>query len=1104
MPESFNPSFHNILLTLKRYRDRHYEVLYISSEIREIIREGEKFYQESFFINMLPALDKPVFEFLFRLLGNGDKLITPMVLGEERFQLVQIEGYVIAQEDESYLVNVLISPVAWSSDTKFSILVNRNEDKIFLGLSLGVKFSNVGQWLAYFYQKFSFLKSGTLEAFYEKEEQEVLEIFPSHLYLTKKFLSSEFVLIQLDYGIHKESLYALEQGKRTALEHAENLIYYEYTASDGKLSLSGKLKEILGFPTAYFHHFSVKDWKKLIHPEDRHLYEMRFEHNNKLVYKVLTFSGQYIFVQDETKQFDQIGSKGMILGIISDVTGLKEIEKDLMHHKTVLDELTGVVPGMVYLLKANPDHSHTFLFVSEGCKQLTELTPQQILESETHLGNLVHPEDNEGLIKADREAYLNDRKFEHLFRITTPSGKTKWLFGASNRLKQYKKESIWAGFFVDFTYTKEKEAESLLNLKRYKSLFDENPLPIFQYNRLGIIKDANKSFLNKLGIQGLSNLIGHNFLELFDEQPAAKCLEECISQSYGYFEGPFLSKFNNQLFHIRITAKPIDDGQNFQAIIEDISEQEYVHNILSHLTEKTSKFSGNKFFEELTAYLSASLHMEICYIAEVDREFKQATIISQCRNGKNDKSKLVFNLKNTAALSCLQSGVPLMLTKEAFSSFDKDPQLVAGQITSFLGVPISDVENDRWAILVLMDSKPQPLGTGICDLLKVLADRIGAELNRLFYENKLLSSELLFRSIAENFPKGTIEVLDKKLIYVYTDGKEYQAMGIDPKKLIGTPHLSKYENYVSKKVRAYLDKVLQGESVMFEVINGNQYYLKSGVPLVNKEGEIDSILLVTQNITETKLAEEEREQLIRDLKSQNEELQRFAYIVSHNLRAPIVNISSLLDLYDTENPLDQENPEIIENLKYSTDILNGTLKDLIEVVAIKKNKLPKVEQVEFMNLINNIERSLFQQIRASNAVIEKDFAQAPYINYIYSHLENFLINLTTNSIKYRHPERNPEIHIRTYPEGEYTIIEFTDNGIGLDLERYGDRLFGLYQRFHSHVEGKGLGLYLVREQIRAHDGNLRVESKLGEGTTFWIHLKNMKFGAIEDVINKSF
>jgi signal transduction histidine kinase len=249
---------------------------------------------------------------------------------------------------------------------------------------------------------------------------------------------------------------------------------------------------------------------------------------------------------------------------------------------------------------------------------------------------------------------------------------------------------------------------------------------------------------------------------------------------------------------------------------------------------------------------------------------------------------------------------------------------------------------------------------------------------------------------------------------------------------------------------------------------------------------------VTQNITETKIAEEEREQLIRDLKSQNEELQRFAYIISHNLRAPIVNISSLLELYNLENPADPENKEIMENLIMATDILTGTLQDLIEVVSIKKNRAPKIEPINFQLAFHNTERSLFKQLQKSGTIIHKNFEKAPQISYIYSHLENFLINLTTNAIKYKHPDRNPEIHISTYPEGEFIILEFRDNGIGIDLDRYRDRLFGLYQRFHSHVDGKGLGLYLVREQIRAHKGTLKVSSVVDEGTTFYLYLKNLK------------
>ncbi|MFC4872233.1 PAS domain S-box protein [Negadavirga shengliensis] len=364
--------------------------------------------------------------------------------------------------------------------------------------------------------------------------------------------------------------------------------------------------------------------------------------------------------------------------------------------------------------------------------------------------------------------------------------------------------------------------------------------------------------------------------------------------------------------------------------------------------------------------------------------------------------------------------------------------------------------------------------------------------DRTLSEKKLIESEQLYRCIAENFPRGTIDVLDKSLRYIYTEGKEYRRMGIEPKALIGTRHLDQYEGGENYDIaRSHLDRVLAGEMVTYEISYKNQKYLKIGVPLVNNEGEVDRILLVKQNITQAKKLESEREKLIKDLKSHNEELLRFAYIVSHNLRAPIVNISLLLDLYDEANPDNPENSEVIENLKISTNLLNTTLQDLIEVVSIKKQKIPKVELINFRSLLNNIEKSLFNQLREAGTIIHKDFRALEEMNYVYAHMENFFMNFMTNSVKYRHPDRMPEMWITTYKENDYCVIRFEDNGIGLDLERYGDRIFGLYQRFHNHVEGKGLGLYLVREQIRANDGKITIESEVGKGTVFKIYLRNL-------------
>ena len=1092
MPDSAKVSFQNILLTVKKYEDGRFELLYVSSEIRNILTEGEKFYEEAFFEKSFPTLPQPFFEYLFNILGNGDKIICPLTWRQQNFKLVQVEGYVISQEDNSYLINVLISQIPFDSHVKFSWMMDKSSGNVFTGIHSGNILRSVYEWKSYFFSKFNFISESSFNEFLDNPNTSILTIFPGHIYLSKKVLNRDHDLIQLEYGIDPGSQKSVSVLQDTQKAPKQAPIFYEYDLKTDQIHFSGNLEGILGHDLGFFENFTSKDWISLIHPLDRHYFNRGFDHDSKMIYRINHANGKYVYVQDEVnKLLDDPNSSGISLGIITDITALKEIEKDLLEHRTILDQLTGVVPGMVYMLKAYPDGTRKFVFVSEGSKNLWELEPLTIMEDDSCIRVLIHQEDLEHVEMADKTAFQKDQKFESTFRITTPSGKIKWVYGASNRLRQFPKESIWAGVFIDITYTKQKETESFSLLNRYKVLFDENPLPIFQYDSKGIILDMNKQFMRKVEVKDPSEMIGKNMFELIKGHPIKKAYLDSIEKGMGFYEGPYITHFSKKLFHVRVNAKSIDDGKVFQAILEDISDQQYVSNILSELTERTSRFSGQEFFDALTSFLSEKLNMSYCFIAEVDEKKQIANILSYYKKGHR-ATNFQYSLIDAPCYDCLISNNPFIIQNGASIKYPNDKGLVDMGISTYMGVPIMDIDKNRLGILVLMDENDHPYSLGLSGLLTVLSDRIGAELNRLHFEKRLISSELLFRSIAENFPNGTIEILDKDYNYVFTDGKGYQSLNIDQKKLIGTPHLSIYDSATSLKVSGFLEKVLEGESVIFEVLVDNQFYLKNGVPLANSSNQIDRILLVTQNITESKIAESERERLIKDLKSQNEELQRFAYIISHNLRAPIVNITSLLDLYNHKHPADGENIEIIENLKISTQILNSTLEDLIEVVSIKKNKLPKIERVSFKKLLKNIERSLSKQFKESGAVIVSDYSKAPHINYIYSHLENFIINLTTNSIKYKHPDRNPVIEIKSYQEEGFTVIEFRDNGIGLDLERYKDRLFGLYQRFHSHVDGKGLGLYLIREQIRAHDGNLQVESTVGVGTTFYIHLRNMK------------
>ncbi|MFD2033434.1 ATP-binding protein [Belliella marina] len=1088
MSEQPKHSFQNILLTLKKYSNQTFELLYISSEIRELISVDSKFYKESFFEDLFPTLDRPVFEFFFDSLGNGDKFNCPIVINDSCFHWVNVEGYVISQEDGSYLINALISPIQTPSNIKYSwVLVNDNSYALQQEDAVAAEFESWEKLVKY---KFGFLGEEQTQKFKKSTCPSFLTVFPGRLYFTKKFLSENIELIQLEYHTSQS---ALEAGllENSWFDSENQLIYYEFNTESGEMALSGAIKKVLGYDPSFFDTVNRSKWKEHIHPDDRLVYDRGFEHSDMIIYKYLHANGHYVFLQDEMRTIiDENIEGGIVLGVIADISEFKEIEKDLLDNKNILDEVTGVVPGIVYLLKALPDNTHQYIFISEGSMDLAELQPYEMLQDEKAFENLILKEDLDGVLSEDRKAYNKNEKFESEFRIKTKSGKTKWIFGASNRLKKYKDESIWAGLFVDITHRKSKEEEYTINLVKYKTLFYENPVSIFNYGKDGKILAANKSFLKQFDLESESQIIGKNLFELINGQPILQAFRDSVTKGLGQYEGPFITFYSNRLYHLRVNAKAIDDRDNYQAILEDISEQEYVHNVLSEVTERTSKFSGQEFFDELTLLLSDKLNMEFCFISEISSTKEYSSTISMHHNGKKIGNK-IYDIPNTPCEQALASDAPLIILQDAQKHFPLDKDLSEMNISSYMGVTLSDINNNKLGMLVLMGTKQMYVSSAYEAVMSVLSDRIGAELSRISYEKRLLSSEQLFRSIAENFPKGTIEVLDTDFMYVYTDGKEYRRQGIDPSCLVGTSLLEKYDREISDHLEVHLRKVLTGESVAFELILDNQHYLKSGVPLVNNYGEIDRILLVTQNITETKNAEEERNQLIKDLKSQNEELQRFAYIISHNLRAPIVNITSLLELYNNQNPSDPENKEIIENLRTATGILNNTLQDLIDVVAIKKNKLPKIELVEFDHIIGNIEKSLSKQIEEAEADIMKDFSDASKINYIYSHLENFLTNLTTNAIKYRHPERKLQIQIKTFSRENYTIIEFRDNGIGIDLERYRDRLFGLYQRFHSHVEGKGLGLYLVREQIRAHDGSLHVESEVGKGTTFTIHLKNL-------------
>jgi len=251
----------------------------------------------------------------------------------------------------------------------------------------------------------------------------------------------------------------------------------------------------------------------------------------------------------------------------------------------------------------------------------------------------------------------------------------------------------------------------------------------------------------------------------------------------------------------------------------------------------------------------------------------------------------------------------------------------------------------------------------------------------------------------------------------------------------------------------------------------------------------DYILAVFGNITEIRSAEDNLRALAQELSKQNEDLKRFAYITSHDLRAPVINLNALLEYYDYEDPSSEINKELIVKFKQSAERISDTLNDLLEVTRIKDRTQSEIKDMcSISKIFYNCIQDNAEQIKKVEGTVTADFSQKDSIYFTKSVLNSTFTNLITNAIKYRSSERNLEITVTTETKDTNYIIRFTDNGLGMNTEKIKNRLFTLYQRFHSHVEGKGLGLYLVKSQLEALGGSLAVESEENKGTTFVISI----------------
>lgn len=331
---------------------------------------------------------------------------------------------------------------------------------------------------------------------------------------------------------------------------------------------------------------------------------------------------------------------------------------------------------------------------------------------------------------------------------------------------------------------------------------------------------------------------------------------------------------------------------------------------------------------------------------------------------------------------------------------------------------------------------------------------------------------------------------------VYVNPAFSQMSGYQSNEIIGkSTNIFKGPKSDSEELKKLLRAIKNEEECVIETITytktQEEYWVRFAmIPIFNNEGVITHWISIQRDITDEKKLETEKEHLIRELTQNNKDLKQFSYITSHNLRAPLSNLIGLLNLIEDIPIENEELEEILAGFTKSTHLLNETINDLVKVIIIKDNPSMQKEEVSLKEVFENVFSQLSFQIELHKPIIKLKFDRVPLLNTNKAYIESILLNLLTNSIKYKSENRKLKISITAEQIDHHAILTFKDNGIGIDLERNRDKVFGLYQRFHNYPDSKGLGLYLVKSQVETMGGTISIDSEVNKGTTFTITFKN--------------